>query len=173
MTRSSILFICNNFCCWLILSLSLYIELALVCCTNPDTVHSFGTIFPNLNFKQRCASFSPMGSNQKQRCGSQFAKWHDMTRGVRGQMKATQRWFEITQELSHGWFQDVWLHVHDSHWTGEFATVIWHLHCFTVSFRGDVRGKSGPRELTSVNSEFENSAMGARPIYKNYSTRLI
>ena len=45
------LFICNTFCCRLILlSLSLYIELALVCCTNPDNVNCFGTIFPNLNF---------------------------------------------------------------------------------------------------------------------------
>ena len=32
-----------------------------------------------------------------------------------------------------------------NNWTGEFATVIWRLHCFTVSFRGDVRGESGPR----------------------------
>ena len=45
------LFICNTFCCRLILlSLSLYIELALVCCMNPDNVNCFGTIFPNLNF---------------------------------------------------------------------------------------------------------------------------
>ena len=45
------LFICNTFCCWLImLSLYLYIELALVCCTNPDNVNCFGTMFPNLNF---------------------------------------------------------------------------------------------------------------------------
>ena len=45
------LFICNTFCCRLILlSLSLYIELALVCCTNPNNVICFGTIFPNLNF---------------------------------------------------------------------------------------------------------------------------
>ena len=29
---------------------SLYTELALVCCTNPDNVHCLGTIFPNLNF---------------------------------------------------------------------------------------------------------------------------
>ena len=50
MSRSSILFICNTFCCRLILLSSLYIELALVCCTNPDNVHCFGTIFPNLNF---------------------------------------------------------------------------------------------------------------------------
>ena len=45
------LFICNTFCCRLILlSLSLYIELAPVCCTNPNNVNCFGTIFPNLNF---------------------------------------------------------------------------------------------------------------------------
>ena len=45
------LFVCNTFCCRLILlSLSLYIELSLVCCTNPDNVNCFGTIFPNLNF---------------------------------------------------------------------------------------------------------------------------
>ena len=45
------LFICNTFCCRLILlSLSLYIELAQVCYTNPNNVNCFGTIFPNLNF---------------------------------------------------------------------------------------------------------------------------
>ena len=38
------------FCCRLTLLSSLYIELALVCCTNPDNVNCFGTIFPNLNF---------------------------------------------------------------------------------------------------------------------------
>ena len=38
------------FCSWLILLSSLYIEFSLVCCTNPDHVHCFGTIFPNLNF---------------------------------------------------------------------------------------------------------------------------
>ena len=32
-----------------------------------------------------------------------------------------------------------------NHWIGEFATVIWRLHCFTVSFRGDIRGESGQR----------------------------
>ena len=38
------------FCCRLILLSPLYTELPLVCCTNPDNVHCFGTIFPNLNF---------------------------------------------------------------------------------------------------------------------------
>ena len=76
----------------------MYIELALVCCTNPDNVHCFGTIFPNVNFvfasicaarpvhiqsaqyrscstvKQRRA----MVNNQKQRCDSELAKWHNI-----------------------------------------------------------------------------------------------
>ena len=43
------------------------------------------------------------------------------------------------------WFHHFRHHVQDGHWTGEFAIVIWRLHCFTVSFRGDVRGESGPR----------------------------
>ena len=102
-TRPSILFICNTFCCWLILLSSLYIELALVCCTNPDNVHCFGIIFPNLNFvfasicaarpvhiqsdqyrscqtttRGRCCSIHPDGEQPKQRCGSEFAKWHDI-----------------------------------------------------------------------------------------------
>ena len=89
------------FCCWLSLLSSLYIELALMCCTNPDNVNYFGNVFPNLNFvfasicaarpvriqsdqyrscstvKQRravgAAPFIPMVSKQKQRCGSEFA----------------------------------------------------------------------------------------------------
>ena len=59
--------------------------------------------------------------------------------------EAEQRWFKVTQELCHEWFHHFRHHVHDGHWTGEFATIIWRLHCFTVSFRGDVRGESGPR----------------------------
>ena len=71
--------------------------------------------------------------------------WYLYTRGVGGRMKAKQRWFKITRELCHEWFHHFRHHVHDGHWTGEFATIIWRLHCFTVSFRGDVRGESGPR----------------------------
>ena len=43
--NASILFMCNTFCCWLILLSSLYIELALVCCTKADNAHC-----PNINF---------------------------------------------------------------------------------------------------------------------------
>ena len=53
--------------------------------------------------------------------------------------------------LCHEWFHYVRHHVHDVHCTGEFATVIWRLHSFTVSFRGDIRGESSLIELTSVN----------------------
>ena len=71
--------------------------------------------------------------------------WYLYTRGVCGRMKAKQRWFKVTRELCHERFHHFRHHVHDVHWTGEFATVIWRLHCFTVSFRGDIRGESGPR----------------------------
>ena len=71
--------------------------------------------------------------------------WYLYTRWVRGRMKAKQRWFKVTRELCHEWFHHFRHHVHDGHWTGKFATVIWRLHCFTVSFRGDLRGESGPR----------------------------
>ena len=154
--------------CWLILLSSLYIELARVCCTSPDKVHCFGTIFPNLNFvfasiraarpvhvqidqcrscstvKQRravgAAPFIPMGSNQKQLCGSEFAKWHD----IYTPEECGDEWRQDNADLRllencvmngfAGWLHHVRHHVHDGHWTWEFATGIWHLHCFTVSF---------------------------------------
>ena len=86
--------------------------------------------------------------------------WYLYTSGVRGRMKAKQRWFKVTPELCHEWFYHVRHHVHDGHWTGEYATVIWRLHCFTVSFRGDVRGESGPKELVSVNWRTPHWARG-------------
>ena len=170
-TRSSILFICNTFCCRLILLSSLYIELALVCFTNPDNVYCFGTIFPTLNFvfASICAAHPVhIQSEQYRSCSTvnnvttrsrhssrwgatknsavvREITWCLYTRWVRGRMKAKQRWFKVTRELCHEWFHHFRHHVHDGHWTEEFATVIWRLHCFTVSFRGDVRGESGPR----------------------------
>ena len=161
-----------------LLSLSLYIELALVCYTNPNNVNCFGTIFPesklcfcvnssrppgpywirpiqkllNCQTRTRCRCYSihpdcPIGEQPK------TALWlwvreitcYLYTRGVRGRMKAKQRWFKVTRELCHEWFHHFRHHVHDGHWIGEFATFFWRLHCFTVSFRGDVRGESGPR----------------------------
>ena len=90
--------------------------------------------------------------------------WNLYTGGVHGRIKAKQRWFKVTRELCHEWFHHFWHHVHDGHWTGEFATAIWCLHCFTVSFHGDVR-RIRP-QITRL-SQLENSAMGTWPIYKN------
>ena len=162
------LFICNTFCCWLILlSLSLCIELALVCCMNPNNVNCFGTIFPNQNFvfasiwaarpvhiesdKYRSCSTvkqgPAVGATPSTPIGLWVREitWYLYTRAVHGWMKAKQLWFKVTWELCHEWFHHFWHHVHDGHWTREFATVIWRLHCFTVSFHGDVHGESGPR----------------------------
>ena len=118
-TRWSIIFTSNIFSCWLVMLSFSYIELTRVCCRNPDNVHCFGTIFPNLKsvlhqsappVRSPCnpmnrevaqvsngavgtTQLSPMESNQKQRCGSGFAKWHIYTIGVRGRMNAKWRWF--------------------------------------------------------------------------------
>ena len=130
------LLICNTFCCRLILlSLSLYIELALVCCTNPNNVNCFGTIFPNLNFVFAsiwAASPVHIESDQYRSCSTvkqgpavsatpstpigeqpKTALWlwvceitcYLYTRWVHGRMKTKQRWFKVTRELSHEWFQ--------------------------------------------------------------------
>ena len=48
--------------------------------------------------------------------------WYLYTRGVRGRMKAKQRRFKVTRELCHEWYHHFRHHVHDGHWTGEFAT---------------------------------------------------
>ena len=153
----------------------------VVCCTNPDHVHCFETIFPNLNFVfasicaarpvhiqsdqyRSCSTVNKVNNvTTRDRIGApgihpdgeqpktalwlwvREITWYLYTRGVRGRMKAKQCWFKVTRELCHEWFHHFRHHVNDGHWTGEFATVIWRLHCFTVSFRGDVRGESGPR----------------------------
>ena len=155
---------CNTFCCWLYILSSLYIKVALVCCTKPDNIHCFGTIFPKLNFvfASICAARPVrIQSTQYRSCSSvkqrrDSSRWgaikniavalksrNDMIsihQRVRGRMMAKQRWFKATRELCHEWFYSVRHYVHDVHWTGEFATVIRRLHCFTVSLRGDVRG---------------------------------
>ena len=91
--------------------------------------------------------------------------WYLYTRGVRGRIKANQRWYKVTRELCHEWFYHVRRHVHDGHCTREFATVICRLHCFTVSLRGEVRGESGPRELASINWITPHMANLQEPLY--------
>ena len=200
-TRSSILFICNTFCCWLILLLSLYTELALVCCTNPDTVNCFGNIFPNLNFvfvsicaarpvhfqseqfrscwtvKQRCAvGAAPhilIWSNQKQRCGSEFAKWQDIY---------------TPEECADGWRQNnadlkllknsVMNGHHVRHHECSWRPLDWrirHSHLTSTLFHSLVPWWSPWRiwpQRTRL-SQLENAALGTWPVYKNYYTRLV
>ena len=134
-----------------------YIPESKLCfCLNlcrPPGAYSIRPIQKLLNCQQRddarwvLQAFIPMGSNQKTALWLWVRKitWYLYTRGVRGRIKAKQRWFKVTRELCHEWFHHFRHHVHDGHWSGEFATVIWRLHCFTVSFRGDVRGESGLR----------------------------
>ena len=190
------LFICNTFCCRLILfSLSLYIELSLVCCTNPNNVNCFGTIFRNLNFVfvsiltarsvhiesdqyRSCSTVkqgpavgatpsTPIGEQPKTALWLWVREitWYLYTRGVRGRMKAKQRWFKVTRELCHEWFHHFRHHVHDGHWTGEFR----HSHLVSTLFHSLVpwwRPRRIRPQITRL-SQLENSAMGTWPIYKN------
>ena len=78
--------------------------------------------------------------------------------------KTTLIYLKVTRELFHEWFHHFRHHVHDGHWTGDFPTVIWRLHCFTVSFRERIRRRIRP-QITRL-SQLENYAMG-------YYTRLV
>ena len=136
--------------------------------------------------------FIPMGSNQKQRCGSEFVKWHDIYKPEEcaDEWRQNNADLKLLENCVMNGFHHVQHHVHDIHRTGEFATVIWRLHCFTVSFRGDVRGESGPGKLASVNWRtsqwargqftrtiipdwFEKWRVGSWAIYKKHFLQLI
>ena len=105
-----------------------FIELALVCCTNPNNVNCLGTIFPNLNFVFAsiwAASPVHIESDQYRSCSTvkqgpavsatpstpigeqpKTALWlwvceitcYLYTRWVHGRMKTKQRWFKVTRE---------------------------------------------------------------------------
>ena len=84
------------------------------------------------------------GEQQKQRCGFEFATWHD----IYTPEECADEWRQNNADfklLCHEWFH------HVGHCTGEFPTVIWRPGSFTASFPGDVPGDSGLRELASVN----------------------
>ena len=154
-----------------------------MCCRNPDNVHCFGTIFPNLKFvfaSNLCRPSGPhgiwwiekllncqtdvVGATQLIPMGSavalEFAKWHE----IYTPEECANEWRQNNTDfklLRHEWFQHVWHHVHDGgHCTGEFTTVIWRLESFTVSFRADICGESGLRELTSINRRTPQWARG-------------
>ena len=117
------------------------------------------------------ARLIPMGSNQNSTVA--LSSRNDMMsilqRSVRTN-EGRQRNSDF-KLLCHGWFHYVRHHVHDGHYTGEFATVIWRLDSFTVSFRGDVGGESGLKRTCL--SQSQNFTMGTWPIYKNYFASLV
>ena len=148
-----------------------------MCCRNPDNVHCVGTIFPNLNvvFASICAPvrrsiFNPTNTEvaqlsnndalsrghssrwrtTKNRQNSEFAKCHDSYTPE----ECADEWRQNNVDLKllencamNGFIMFGIMFITA---TG-LDTVIWRLNCFTVSFRGDVRGESGTRELVSVN----------------------
>ena len=106
------------------------------------------------------ARLIPMGSNQNSAVA--LSSRNDMMSILQRSVRTSegrQRNSDF-KLLCHGWFHYVRHHVHDGHYTGEFATVIWRLDSFTVSFRGDVGGESGLRELASVNRRTSQWARG-------------
>ena len=183
------------FCCWIIMLSSLYIELALVCCTNPDSVHCFGTIFPNLNFvfasicaarpvhiqfgqyiscsivKQRRNSSRWEQSKSALELWSLEMTWYLYIRGVRGRMKGKQRWFKVTREVCHAWFH------HVRHYKCSWRPLDWiirHSH-FTSTLLHSLVPWWRPRIIRPQRTRLSqlNSAMDTWPIYKNYYTRLV
>ena len=177
--RWNLLFKCNTFSCWLVLLSFLYIELALVCCRNPTMVIVWGlysrTCYLLFVFYQSAppvqspcnlmnrevAQLSndavgalrliPMGNNQNQCCGSELAKWHDICTSEEcvDELRQNNADFKL---LCHEWFHRVRHHVHVGLFTGEFATVIWRIDSFTVSFRGDI-----PRRMQTRRTSLSQS----------------
>ena len=157
-TRSSILFICNTFSCWLVVLLFFFTLSQHWCAVwTPTMLIVIGTIFSNLKFvfASICVTRPvPMQSNQYRCCSTvkrragcrsvdpngeqpKTALWlllpqmtYLYTRGVRGRMKQNNTDLKL---LCHEWFHHVWHHVHDGHCTGEFAPVMWHLDSFTFT----------------------------------------
>ena len=88
------------------------------------------------------------GDDKKQRCNSEFAKWHDIyiAEECAGEWMRNDADFKW---LCHEWFYHVRHHIHGGHSIGKLATIIWRPDSFKVSFCGDVRGKFSLRKLAS------------------------
>ena len=173
----------------------------VMCCTNPDNVHCFGTIFPNLNFvfasicatrpvdiqsdqyrscstvkvnnvttRDRCSpgvlqAFIPMGSNQKQRYGSEFANSMIGAWGVRGRMKQNNADLKLLENCVMNGFIIFGI-------ICSWRPLDWrirHSHLVSTLFHSLVpwwRPRRIRPQITRL-SQLENSAMGTLPIYKN------
>ena len=167
-----------------------------MCCTNPDNVNCFGNIFPNLNFvfapicaarpvhiqsdqyrsystvKQRravgAAPFIPMVSNQKQRCGSEFANKISIHQRSEPTNEGKTRRFKVTRELCHELFHYVRHHIVTA--TG--------LENSPQSFDVYTVSQSRSMVTSAENAVPENSPqpigeLCTRPIYRNYYAKLV
>ena len=61
--------------------------------------------------------------------------WYLNTRGVRGRMKANQRWYKVTRELCHKWFHN---HDHVRHYVRLLDWRIRHSHLTSTLFHSIV-----------------------------------
>ena len=183
------LFLCSTFCCRLILlSLSLYIELALVCCTNPNNVNCFGTIFPNLNFVFASNLSRPPGPYWIQKllncqtrthcqCYSIHPDWgatknSAVTLGLRNNMLSIHQMSARTNEdkttLIYSYSRTVSWMVSSCSWR-PLDWRIRHSHLAPTLFHSLVpwwRPRRIRPQITRL-SQLENSATGTWPIYKN------
>ena len=158
----------------LVFLLYMEIVLTLVCYRNLNNVHFGGNIFTKQPLNPSGTSVAPSiwdwrscptiklpwwiplgwspngGASKKQRCDSQFVKWHDINTSE----ECADEWMLNNADfnwLCHEWFHHARHHVHDDHSIGYLATIFWRLDSFIVSFRGVVRGESGLRKLASDN----------------------
>ena len=191
-TRSGILFICNTFCCWLILLSSLYIELALVCCADPGNVHCFGTIFPNLNF----VFVSICAARPVHIQSDQYRSWLTVkerravgaaTKNSAVALSSRNDMISIHQRnarTNEGKTTLISSYSRTVSWMVSCSVLfLWrpldwrirHSHLTSTLFHSLIPWWC-PRRIRSQRtrlSQLENSAMGTWPIYKYYYTRLV
>ena len=166
---------------------------------NPDNVHCFGTIFPNLNFVfasicvarpvhiqsdqyRSCSTVNNVTTRSRHSSRWGATKNSAVALSLRNNMmsidqrsartnegKTTLIW-SYSRAVCHEWFHHFRHHVHDGHWTGEFATVIWRLHCFTVSFCGESAENPAPDNSPQSIGELRNGHVAN--LQELYYTRL-
>ena len=147
--------------------LRLYPRIWNLFCTNPS--HPFGPHAIRRTEKLlncQTTRWVPilMGSNQKQRCGFEFAKWYDIYTSE----ECAEDWRQNNADsklLCHEWFHHVRHHVHDGHCNGEFA----------IQFHSVVpwwRPRRTRPQRTRL-SQPENSTIGTWPIYKKCHAILV
>ena len=117
--------------------------------------------------------FIPMGSNQKQRCGSEFAKWH----AIYTPEECADEWRQniADSKLLENWVMNGFILFGIMFMTAtglENSPQSFDVYIVSQS-RSVVTSAENPATENSSQSIGELRAMGTRPIYKNYYTRLV